>query len=506
MGTSTDFMVAVELGSTRIMGIAGQKNTDGGLTVLAYAQEDASLCVRKGMIFNIDKAAQAITSIVNKLEAALDATVSQVYVGIGGQSLHTVGGMVSRQFETDTRITASMVDELIDTDRQTKMDGLEILEVVPQEYKAGGGLHVDPVGVVSNFIEGRFLNVVARAGTMQHISSCFELAKTRIAGCFVSPLVMARVVLTDAEMRTGCVLVDMGAETTTVQVYKDHLLRHLAVLPLGGHTLTRDICSLKIDEADAEELKIKYARAFTEEADLDIHETTNYSFGADGCSVSDRRLSEVSEARIEEIIVNVWHQVELSGYADVLMSGIVVTGGASGIQQLQQAFRSLTGQEKFRLASYVTLQVGSVVPDVLVRSGRMCTLLGLLSASRESCRFQEVPTTLFADADAYTDASESAEGSGPSAAEVEALLNEQKAEAERIARETEAREAEDRAADAARIAREKADREAEDRAAADAIRASEKKAAEAAELRERREQSLWRRLQRLAEEFMNGDD
>ncbi len=507
MGTTSDFMVAVELGSTRIMGIAGQRNADGGLTVLAYAQEDASSSVRKGMIFNIDKAAQAVTSIINKLEAALDASISQVYVGIGGQSLRTIGGAVSRQFDQDVRITGDMVRELVETDRRTQLDGVEILEVVPQEYKAGSGLHVDPVGVVSGHIEGRFLNVVARKGTRHHVESCFELARTRIAGYFVSPLEMARVVLTDAEMRAGCVLVDMGAETTTVMVYKDHLLRHLAVLPLGGDSVTRDICSLKIDEADAEELKIKYARAYTDVSDLDVHDTITYSYGADGQTVSDRRLSEVAEARMQEIVANVWHQVTLSGQAGGLMAGIVVTGGASGMSCLEQAFRAHTGQEKFRVASYVTLQVGSVVPEVLVRSGRMCTLLGLLASARESCRVEEVPASLFTDEGL---AAVPQQADDDVDAVREALLDEQKAEAERIARETEVREAEARAAEAARIASEKADREAKDRAAAAAIAAAQRKEEEERIRRERHEKSVWGRLQRfgrrLADDILNGDE
>ena len=92
-------MVAIELGSTRITGVAGQKSSDGGLTILAFASEDASVCIRKGTVFNIDKAAQAITSIINKLEATLDATIAKVYVGISGQSIRTVKNSVTRQFD-----------------------------------------------------------------------------------------------------------------------------------------------------------------------------------------------------------------------------------------------------------------------------------------------------------------------------------------------------------------------------------------------------------------------
>lgn len=496
-------MVAVEMSSTQIMGIAGQKNSDGGLTVLAYACEDASPCIKKGAVYNIDKAAQAVTSIVNKLEAALGADIAQVYVGIGGQSLFTMGTTVSRSFEADTRITASIVEEMVASARSSQPDGLEIIEVIPQEYKVSGGLHIDPVGVLGNHVEGRFLCVMARRGTLRRLESCFELAKTRVAGYFITSIEMARAVLSDAEMRSGCVLVDMGAGTTTVQVYKDRLLRHLAVIPLGGQSITRDISTLKMDEIDAEELKIKYARAYTDVSELDTHEQVQYPYGSDGAMVSDRLLSEIAEARQTEIIANVWNQVVLSGYAGSLMAGIVVTGGASGMAGLDQAFKANTGVEKFRVAPYVALPVESVVPEVLARNGRMCSLLALLASSRENCRVEEVPKSLFPE-----EVQDST--SAPEPVDEEDLLEKQKEEAARIAREKEEREAEDRAATAARIAQEKADREAEERAAAEAIAAAERKAAEAARRRERREKSLLGLIERfgrrLADDIWNGED
>lgn len=80
-----EFIVAIELGSSKMTGIAGKKNLDGSIQVLACVREDASACIRKGVVYNIDKTAQCITSIVNRLEKQLKAVVTQVYVGVGGQ-------------------------------------------------------------------------------------------------------------------------------------------------------------------------------------------------------------------------------------------------------------------------------------------------------------------------------------------------------------------------------------------------------------------------------------
>ena len=83
---TTEFIAAIELGSSKITGVAGKKNSDGSMQVLAYAQEDSSTFIRKGVIFNLDKTAQSLTSIINRLEGELKNSIAKVYVGIGGQS------------------------------------------------------------------------------------------------------------------------------------------------------------------------------------------------------------------------------------------------------------------------------------------------------------------------------------------------------------------------------------------------------------------------------------
>ena len=85
-----EFIVAIELGSSKITGVAGRKNLDGSISVLAVAKEDSTACIRKGVIYNIDKTGACLTNIVNKLKAALKMEIAHVYVGVGGQSIRSV--------------------------------------------------------------------------------------------------------------------------------------------------------------------------------------------------------------------------------------------------------------------------------------------------------------------------------------------------------------------------------------------------------------------------------
>ena len=216
---TTDFIAAIELSSSKISGIAGKKSSDGSIQVLAYAREDASPFIHKGAIYNIDKAAQALTSIINKLEGQLNNSIAKVYVGIGGQSLRTVRNAVSRTLEEESIISQELVDEICDENRDVPLVDMSVLDVAPQEYKIDNTLHVEPVGVAGRYITGQFLNIVARASLKKNLEHSFEQAKVEIADdLLVAPTALAKAVLTENEMRSGCALVDFGADTTTVLV------------------------------------------------------------------------------------------------------------------------------------------------------------------------------------------------------------------------------------------------------------------------------------------------
>ena len=368
---TTDFIAAIELGSSKIAGIAGKKNSDGSIQVLAYAREDSSSFIRKGVIYNLDKTAQSLTSIINKLEGALNNSIAKIYVGIGGQSLRTVRNVVSRDLEEETIISQELVDSICDENLEIPLIDMDILDVAPQEYKIGNNLQADPVGVAGSHIEGRFLNIVARASLKKNLERCFEQAKIEIADLLISPLVTADAVLTESERRSGCALIDFGADTSTISIYKNNILRFLTVLPLGGNSITHDLVSLQIEEEEGEE-----------PATCQLEEG--------GRTVELGKLNNIIEARTEEIIANVWNQIQLSGYDDKLLAGLIITGGASNLKNLDEALRKRSKIEKVRSTRFVRNTIHAD-EDVVKKDGTQNTLFGLLAAGNENCCLQETP-------------------------------------------------------------------------------------------------------------------
>ena len=171
-----EFIVAIELGSSKVTGIVGRKNLDGSISVLALAQEDSSSFIRKGVVYNIDKTAQCLTNIVKKLTTTLKTNISKVYVGVGGQSLRSIRNIITKELPENTLVTTDMVINLMDSNRDMKYPEQEILDVAVQEYKVDSQLQTDPVGIQCNHLEGNFLNIIARNTVYKNLNKCFETA------------------------------------------------------------------------------------------------------------------------------------------------------------------------------------------------------------------------------------------------------------------------------------------------------------------------------------------
>lgn len=387
-----EFIVAIELGSTNIIGVAGKKNIDGSISILSVIKEDSTSCINKGVVYNIDKTVQCLTNIIKRLETSLKAKVAQVYVGVGGQSIRSVKNTLIKELPLDTVVTLDIVNELMDENRNMTYPAQEVLDAITQEYKVDAQYQLDPVGIQCTRLEANLLNILWKKSFYRNLNKCFDNAGIAIAEMYLAPLALADSVLTDVEKRVGCVLVDLGAETTTVSVYYRNILRHLAVIPLGGNNITIDIASLQMDDENAEKMKRKYASAYTESKDID--ENLKYSIDEDR-QVDSKTFIEIVEARLEEIIKNVWYQVP-SEYTDKLLGGFIITGGVSNMKNIEKAFKQHTGVDKIRIANFVQETINSNIPEITAHDATMNTVLGLIAKGDMNCAGDELTSDLFA--------------------------------------------------------------------------------------------------------------
>ena len=332
----SEIIVAFEFGSYKLTGIVGRRNSEGTMEVLGMEQRDSRECIKKGVIYNIDKTARLVRHIVDALNVKLNIKITGAYVAIGGLSLHSALRKDTHTLKDETKITQTDIDNMMDANGMNFYPNYKIYAVVPQGYKVGEQTLIDPVGVKAISFEGTFLNVLARKNNLNNIIECFEAAGLELIDAIVAPMVEAGCLLTNDERRMGCALVNIGYETTTVSVYKNNLLRHCVVIPLGSNNMTRDICSQQIEWDDAEKLKRNYGVAYNNYED--IEEESKLVTTSNGQPVSIGLIRNVVIARCNEILDNVYYQIGLSQYASTLLAGVVVTGGGSLLKRMDDAF------------------------------------------------------------------------------------------------------------------------------------------------------------------------
>lgn len=390
MATEDLFIIAIELGSSNVTGVGGKKLPDGSIQIEAIAQEPSSMFIRNGMIFNMDKSVQCVSSIIKKLQEQLKRVITQVYVGYGGQSIHSELNKVTKRFDGEIPVSKEAVDELMKENLNNNVGDEDILEVICQEYRVGTQKQIDPVGVLSDYIEGRFLNIMARSSLRANIDNCFSKVGIHVVEDKLVPLTVADEVLSDTEKRSGCVLVDFGADTTTVSIYKANLLRFISVIPLGSANVTKDIMSCQLEENVAEELKLRYGMAVSDLTEEDAKGII-YTL-PDGSEIDKGMLVEIVEARMEEILYNVKDQIASSGFGrDSLVAGAWLIGGGAKLRNISKAFSEIIGFDKVRVQknTLTTVHFAKAAPKNM--EDRLLGAISLLSKGNQICTSPQAP-------------------------------------------------------------------------------------------------------------------
>ena len=328
----SEYIVAFELGSSKIVGAAGYRDENGMLVVSAIESINATNIVKRGCVQNVDEVYACINKIKMMLENRIaPAKISKVYVGVGGISVSAEEKVTKKSFHEDSIIKQAHVQKLKDECRAMLPSATDTLDIVSTGYIIDGRAERNAIGVTGTTIEAHYKAITAKPLIRKNIDRCIvERSKLPIAVYITTALATADVVLTKEERMLGCALVDFGAETTTVSVYKNDTLVLLETLPMGGRNITRDIMSLNLVYTEAEHLKISsgMASGFKSENNVGLKLESNNMVEIDLA-----KLSSVVEARSEEIIANVEAQIKRSGIERKdLTAGVVVVGAAAKLR------------------------------------------------------------------------------------------------------------------------------------------------------------------------------
>lgn len=341
-----DIIVGLDIGTTKISAIVGRKNEFGKLEILGMGRTE-SFGVQRGVVANIEKTTNAIKQAVELAEEASGHDITEVIVGIAGQHIRSIqhSGIITRD-NAEELISPADIQRL--TSEMFKLalpPGDRIIHVLPQEFIVDDEHGVtDPVGRLGVRLEANFHIITGRSAAITDIHRCVELAGLKVHGLVLEPLASAASVLSDDERQAGVAMVDIGGGTSDIAIFHDNIIRHTAVIPLGGNVITEDIkTGCMIMRSSAEQLKIKFGSAIP----LDEMENQIVSIqglkGRDPKEISVRNLACIIEARMKEILELVDYEIQQSGFAKKLIGGIVVTGGGAQLRHLKQLVEFVTG-------------------------------------------------------------------------------------------------------------------------------------------------------------------
>lgn len=377
-------IVGLDIGTTKICAIIGRKNEFGKLEVLGMGKA-VSDGVDRGIVTNIEKTVHAIQKAVEDCSNMADVNIVEVIVGIAGQHIQSkiMHGSIMRQ-PTEDEITVEDVQRLSsDMHNIVVPPGNSIIHVMPQDYTVDyeGGIK-DPVGMAGTRLEADFHIITAQTTAIHNINKCVKKAALESKQLILEPLASSLSVLSDDEKEAGVCLVDIGGGTTDIAIFYENIIRHTAVIPLGGNIITSDIkegCMLMQNQAEL--LKTRFGKAIAEEANPNEIVSIPGLRNRPPKEISIRNLASIIQARMEEIIEIVQNEIMQSGYYKKLAGGIVITGGGSQLQCIAQLFEYMTGLDS--RIGFPNEHLGkSVIEEV--KSPMYATSVGLVLAGFKS--------------------------------------------------------------------------------------------------------------------------
>lgn len=345
---SSEIIVGLDIGTTKIAAIVGRKNEYGKIEILGFGRTE-SFGVKRGMVANIENTVQSIQKAMEEASQRADVDINTVCVGIAGQhikSLQHHGSLIRSKQEDE--ITMEDLDQLTENMFKLAMNpGEEIIEVIPQEYTIDGEPGIkSPKGMLGNNIEANFHIITGQTLAAKNIYKCVKKTGLEVSELILEPIASAEAVLSEEEKEAGVVLVDIGGGTTDMAIFQDGIIRHTAVIPFGGDIISEDIkegCT--IIKRHAEDLKVKFGSALASENKDEEIVTIPGLRGRPPKEITLRNLASIIQARMEEIIEHVYYEVKNSNLEKKLIAGIVLTGGGAQLKHVAQLTSFITGMD-----------------------------------------------------------------------------------------------------------------------------------------------------------------
>jgi len=332
MPNNKNFVVGLDVGTTKICAVVTER-TSKGIPKVVGVGITPSYGLRKGVVINLESTTDSVEKAIAIAEEMAHVEVQSVIAGIAGGHIKSFNSRGEIPItHKDNEITNEDVERVIGMAKAVSVPmDREIIHTIPQEFIIDGqGGVKNPRGMSGVRLEAEVHIVTGAVTSAQNIIKAIRHAGFEVGDIVLQPLASSIATLTEEEMNSGVILIDIGGGTTDVVLYLDGSVRHTYVLSVGGDHVTNDIAiGLKVPLGKAEEIKKRFGCARLSMVGENEEFVLPGVIGRAANRMSRRQLVEIIELRMEEIFNLVKQDIERTGYAELVSSGVVVTGGTS---------------------------------------------------------------------------------------------------------------------------------------------------------------------------------
>src|SRR6187399_3776825 len=341
--TSSEIVVGLDLGTTKVSAVVGEVDADG-ITILGVGNVPCR-GLRKGVVSNIEWTVRSIREAIEAAQTMAGVEIKTVYAGVAGSHIksHVSDGVCAI---AGREVTHADLERVLEGARAIPVDADRmILHALPREYVVDNqdGIH-DPVGMSGVRLQVRVNLVTAATSCIQNVVRCVERCELNVADIVLEPLASADAVLSEDEKEIGVAVIDIGGGTSDLLLFADGGIAHTSVIPAGGNNITLDVAAgLRTPVAEAERLKRNYGcalgRMIADDEEIEVPGVGGHS----PRHAQRRLLSDIIEPRVEELFSEVRRRMEQTGLLEEISAGAVLAGGANLMEGMVECAEEVLG-------------------------------------------------------------------------------------------------------------------------------------------------------------------
>lgn len=324
-------LTALDLGTSKVaVLIARLRDSDDRIEVLAHGVSPAR-GFKHGLVIDIEETIAPINKAVEDSQVLANISVKPVYVNVTGGHIKSLSGEGVASTKNN-EVVDENVERALETAQAIKLtDGYEVLHNLPKSYAIDEQTDIkNPIGMSGCRLQVNAHLVIAPSDAIKNLKKCIRLCGLEVERLFLSSIASAKAVLNDDERDLGVCLLDVGAGTTDMIVYRHGQVVHTAVIPIAGDYVTQDVAMvLRTPLPKAEEIKLKYGCARVQQ--VGEEETIEVPGVAGRPATRCQRLSlvQIMEPRYTELFDLVGRELRRRKLSHSVVAGYVLTGGSA---------------------------------------------------------------------------------------------------------------------------------------------------------------------------------